>query len=216
MTKKTTILTFPALLIFVLLFLSTPVSAATNWKGKLSSYAKNKNVDCVIFVKCTKDSKAKFEMYKKENDTFQKIISCNAYIGKKGLGKKKQGDMKTPKGTFKIIKSFGIKKNPGTQIKYTKLTKHHYWSAEWKTYNQFIRSKKRIAGEHLIDYKPEYNYCLAINYNPDNICSKGSAIFLHCTGKKKYTAGCVAIPEKYMKQVIINCTENTQICIYKK
>jgi L,D-peptidoglycan transpeptidase YkuD (ErfK/YbiS/YcfS/YnhG family) len=55
-----------------------------------------------------------------------------------------------------------------------------------------------------------------IDYNAEGTPNKGSCIFLHCTGKNKYTAGCVAIPEKMMKQIICWAREGTKIVIRKK
>lgn len=152
---------------------------------------------------------------------WKKIISCKAYIGRNGLNKKKQGDRKTPMGIYNITMAFGRKKSPGTAgISYTKLKKYHYWSAEKTTYNKFIDirklGRKRMSGEHLINYNPEYNYALAIDYNRKCIYLKGSAIFLHCMGKKAYTMGCVAVSEKNMKTIVKNTTKRTKICIYKK
>lgn len=153
---------------------------------------------------------------------WKKIVSCKAYIGQNGLNKKKQGDRKTPMGIYNITMAFGRKKSPGTAgISYTKLKRYHYWSAEKTTYNKFIDvrklGRKRMGGEHLIDYNPWYNYALAIDYNKKCTYLKGSAIFLHCVGGgRTYTMGCIAVSEKNMKTIVKNTTKRTKICIYKK
>ena len=41
-----------------------------------------------------------------------------------------------------------------------------------------------------------------IDYNAGGVPNKGSCIFLHCTGKNKYTGGSVAVPEATMKKII--------------
>lgn len=154
--------------------------------------------------------------------TWKKIVSCNAYVGKNGINKVRQGDRKTPVGIYNITMAFGRKKSPGTAgISYTKLNKYHYWSAEKKTYNTFIDirklGRKQMSGEHLIDYNPWYNYSLALDYNKKCTYLKGSAIFLHCVGGgRTYTAGCIAVSEKNMKKIVKNTTKHTKICIYKK
>lgn len=132
---------------------------------------------------------------------------CTAYVGKNGLGKKKAGDKKTPKGIYSLGQSFGIKKNPGTKMPYIKVNRQHYWCGDSYsgTYNQLIRQdrvKHRCRGEHLIDFKGVYNYAVFIDYNKKGKPKKGSAIFLHCMGRRKYTGGCVAIPEKYMIRLL--------------
>ena len=79
-----------------------------------------------------------------------------------------------------------------------------------------VSRKHKSSDEYLIKYKGAYNYCMFIDYNAEGTPNKGSCIFLHCTGKNKYTAGCVAIPEKMMKQIICWAREGTKIVIRKK
>ena len=65
------------------------------------------------------------------------------------------------------------------------------------------------ASEHLIDYTKSYQYCLSISFNEKCVLGKGSAIFLHCHGEHKYTAGCVSVSKsnmlKIMKRVKSDC-----------
>lgn len=158
--------------------------------------------------------------YKYEK-TWRKIVSCKAYVGKNGINKVRQGDCKTPVGIYNITMAFGRKKSPGTAgISYTKLNKYHYWSTEKETYNTFVDVRKlgrrKMSGEHLIEYKPWYNYSLALDYNKKCIYLKGSAIFLHCVGGgRTFTAGCIAVSEKNMKKIVRNTTKHTKICIYQ-
>lgn len=205
----------------------------------------NTETDRLIFVKYKSGSKASVEMWKKvskeletvsqdmqtdesmeppanTNYEWEKIVSCKAYVGQNGINKKRQGDRKTPVGIYHITMAFGRKKSPGTAgISYTKLNKYHYWSCEKATYNQFIDvrdlGRKQMSGEHLIEYKPWYNYALATDYNKKCVYLKGAGIFLHCVGGgRKYTAGCVAVSQTNMKKIVKNTTTNTKICIYKK
>ncbi|MBO6163555.1 MAG: L,D-transpeptidase family protein [Lachnospiraceae bacterium] len=154
--------------------------------------------------------------------SWKKILSCTAYVGRNGIKKKREGDKKTPVGAFHITMAFGIKKSPGTAgISYTKLNKYYYWSGERDTYNTFVDvrdlGRSSVAGEHLISYKPFYNYSLAMDFNKKGVFKKGSAIFLHCTKPgRKYTAGCIAVAEKKMKKIVKNTTEKTMIFIYPK
>lgn len=217
----------------------------TRWSDIREDYL-NTKTDRLIFVKYKGKTAATVEMWEKvlrektplediaaEDESteqtqtadpvpeWKKILSCNAYVGANGLGKKKEGDRKTPVGIYHITMAFGRKKSPGTAgISYTKLNKYHYWSDEKATYNQFVDvrtlNRKYMSGEHLIDYNPHYNYALALDYNKKCTYRKGSAIFLHCFGKKTYTAGCIAVSEENMKKIVQNTTKNTKICIYKK
>ena len=206
-------------LIALCMALHLQASSPGRWSALKQRYVRSKRVDRLIFVKYRGCSKADFLMYKKTaQGRWKKLIRCSAYVGRNGIGKKREGDKKTPTGTFNFTIAFGIKKNPGTSIRYKKLNPYLYWSSRRKDYNRLVDSRKAkgVTGEHLIRYKPHYNYALNIDYNPKNIYGKGSAIFLHCRGSNPYTSGCVAIPQKYMKRVLRNATANMKICIYRK
>ena len=193
------------------------------------------DTDRLIMVKYKSGSKATVEMWAKIEVLYEpvkgstvkgpitawvQILSCPAYVGKNGINKVKEGDKKTPTGAFHITMAFGIKDSPGTAgISYTKLNKYLYWSGEKATYNTLVDvrdlGRKSVAGEHLINYVPFYNYSLAMDFNKDGVFKKGSAIFMHCwkTGRN-FTAGCIAVSEENMKTVVQNTTENTMIFIY--
>ena len=165
--------------------------------------------DQIVLVDYTGGSKAVLSLHEKVDGIWTEVLSCDAYVGKNGIGKTKAGDKKTPEGTYNLTTPFGIKDDPGAQMPYTKVTKYHYWCGDSNSeyYNKLVDERKvdrkhTKSDEYLIDYKGVYNYCLFIDYNAEGIPNKGSCIFLHCTGKNKYTAGCVAVPEKTMKQIL--------------
>lgn len=183
------------------------------WTRLIQKYEKSEKVNQLIFVKYKGNSKADIILYKKANGKFKKVFACAGYVGKNGINKKREGDKKTPTGTYGFTKAFGIKSNPGSKIKYIKLNSYLYWSADRKYYNQMIDIRKvkvSRAGEHLIRYRPHYNYALAIDYNKKCIYKKGAAIFLHCTGSNPYTGGCVAVKEKYMKKIMKTVDKNAK------
>lgn len=141
------------------------------------------------------------------------VLETEAIIGKNGLGKTKEGDGKTPAGVFLFIEAFGILENPGTNMRYTKVDKSHYWvdDSESNYYNQFISTKEVVpdwkSAEHILDYGESYHYVLATSYNCEKIPGAGSAVFLHCMSKEaEETAGCIAIPENAMRK-IMRCIE---------
>lgn len=199
-------------------FANHEVKAASKpWKQLLKKYEKNDKVKNLIFVKHQKGSKAKVYLYKKnEKNKWKKVLSCQGYVGKNGIHKKKEGDKRTPTGTFTITKAFGIKKNPGAKISYLKVNKNHYWCGD-KYYNQLINIKKkphRCRGEHFINYKGYYDYGLFLDFNKKCKKGKGSAIFMHCVKNNPYTEGCIAVSKKNMKRIIRTIEKNTKICIY--
>ncbi len=200
-------------------------AASIRWTKLQKKYLKNSKVDRLIFVQYTKGTKCVVKMYRKVRNKkgklqWQRIVKTSGYVGQNGMGKKKAGDKKTPVGTFTIGEAFGILDNPGTSIKYTKLNKYLYWSGvSDETYNSMIdkRIHPRVSNsEHLLYIDPEYEYALDMGYNRKRTIGKGSALFLHCTGAKKYTGGCVAVPREKMKKILQYCTTGTKICIYKQ
>ena len=144
-----------------------------------------------------------------ENSGWELVLETNAIIGKNGLGKTKEGDGKTPIGVFRFVKAFGILENPGTKVEYIQTANTHYWidDCSSKYYNQYIEvndvDPDWKSAEHILQYGEAYHYVLATSYNIERIPGKGSAVFLHCIAKdSEATAGCVAVPEVYMREIM--------------
>ena len=141
-------------------------------------------------------------------------------IGKNGLShNKKEGDSKTPKGTYKLgILYYRNDRNPISDTKLTskKIKKNMGWCNDPKSkhYNKEIKINKSIKHEKLfrVDYK--YNYLIVIEYNTKNIRAfKGSAIFIHLTKNYKPTAGCIALKENDFLILSKLISKNTKIKI---
>ena len=189
-----------------------------------------KDCEQLIAVRHLTGSKAYFTYFKKAEGEWKRVFSCTANIGKNGVGKEKEGDMKTPLGTFNLSTPFGIKPDPslddhyGRQAeKYLQLTDDHYWCGQsGPYYNQLIDNRTPPEGyapgsddEHLIRYRPSYNYSMFIDYNREGKSRLGSCIFLHCTSKSPHTAGCVAIDEWLMRELVLDLKEGAKIVIYE-
>ncbi len=176
-----------------------------DWVGKLKVASKTNQV-IIVQVEGTQ---AVLTMYTNEDGKWKSYIETECYIGKKGIGKVREGDGKTPIGEYKFTHAFGILENPGTDLFYTKVDETHYWVDDAKStyYNQFVslESVKMDweSAEHIIEHAPSYNYVLAINYNQNCEAGAGSAIFLHCVSEKsKATNGCIAVLECAMKEIL--------------
>lgn len=163
----------------------------------------------IVLVEYQSGSKATLSIHEKQNGAWKELYSCTAYVGKNGIGKTKEGDKRTPTGTFNLTTPFGIKTDPGAKLPYIQVTKYHYWcgTSGSEYYNQMIDTRvtdraRTSSDEYLINYVPEYNYCMFIDYNASGEAGKGSCIFLHCTGKSSSTGGCVAVPESVMKKIV--------------
>tara|TARA_Y100000591_G_scaffold193845_1_gene167659 strand:- start:1542 stop:2036 length:495 start_codon:yes stop_codon:yes gene_type:complete len=125
-------------------------------------------------------------------------------VGKKGLtSNKKEGDKKTPKGTFKIENLYFRKdrrEKPLTLLKCVKIKKNMGWCNDVcypEKYNKLIKIEKRIRHEKLKRKDYKYDLLIPIKYNfKKPITGRGSCIFIHLTKNYTPTAGCIALKEK--------------------
>ncbi len=195
---------------------STPKS---RWDKLLDKYADSKTVNQLIFVKYQGGSKAKVYLYDKSGTKWKQVLSCTGYVGKNGIDKTKEGDKKTPTGTYTITGAFGKKSKPTTSLPYTKVNKYLYLCADKSHYNELIDIRDypnhTCTGEHLSEYGSVYNYGLFLDFNKEGVYKKGSAIFMHCTGSNKYTAGCIAVSQSNMLKILKTLKTGAKICIYK-
>ena len=146
----------------------------------------------------------------------------NGVAGTNGISlEKTEGDKKTPEGVFSPIFAFGLKDSPGSIIEYRKITDGDYWVDDSNSfyYNKWVNvsnvKKDWNSAEDMMAASPYYNYALALNYNVEAVPGKGSAIFIHCTKSDADTssAGCIRIPEEYMKRLVQTVDANTKIVI---
>ena len=147
-----------------------------------------------------------------------KIKCC---IGKSGMKKaKKEGDLSTPKGTFKL----GLLYYRKDRIKLLKCTikkkiikKNMGWcnDSRSKKYNQEISFPFKYGAEKLYRKDKIYDIFINIKYNHFPIVKKkGSAIFLHLSDKKyKSTYGCIAIGKKNFLKILPLINNKTKISI---
>ena len=147
---------------------------------------------------------------KKTTEGWKLMLETQALIGENGLGKTREGDKKTPAGTFHFTNAFGILESPGTKLDYLQVNENHYWVDDGNSryYNQLVSINEVPcdwrSAEHICKYEEAYAYVLATSYNMERIPGAGSAVFLHCTSSNmEATAGCIAVPETYMKQIMI-------------
>ena len=125
-------------------------------------------------------------------------------IGKNGSTLfKKEGDRKTPKGTFTIENLYYRKDRkikPSTSLKCIEIKKNMGWCNDVnfpKKYNKLFKVKKKIKHEKLQRKDSKYDLIIPIKYNFKRpIAGQGSCIFIHLTKNYKPTAGCIALKEK--------------------
>ena len=146
----------------------------------------------------------------------------NCCIGKKGsTTNKKEGDKKTPKGTFQIenlyFREDRIKK-PLTLLKCIKIKKNMGWCDDIsfpKKYNKLIKIDKKIRHEKLKRKDNKYDLLIPIKYNFNKpTTGKGSCIFIHLTKNYQTTAGCIALKKNDFLIMLKLIKKNSKIKIF--
>ena len=142
-------------------------------------------------------------------------------LGKRGIGnKKKEGDLITPKGQYKI-KYVLYRKDRllkiQTKLKTIEIKKKLGWCNDprSKNYNKIIHLPSKYSFEKLFKLNNIYDVILVLNYNMSPIKkNKGSAIFIHISKKNyKKTEGCVAIKKKHILHLAKKINANTKVTI---
>ena len=147
-------------------------------------------------------------------------LKCS--VGKSGITtSKKEGDLATPRGVFKLGKLYFRKdriKLPKCKIKKKVIKKNMGWCNDEKSekYNREINFPFKYSAEKLYRRDKIYDLFIHIKYNYDPIIKKrGSAIFLHIANSKyKPTAGCIALSKKDFLKILPLIEEKTKISIY--
>ena len=142
-------------------------------------------------------------------------------IGKSGIKRfKKEGDLATPKGIFKLgLLYYRKDRNKSLKCKIRKrvIKKSMGWCDDGrsKKYNQEITFPFKDGAEKLYRKDKMYDIFINIKYNHSPIVKgNGSAIFLHLANiKYKPTKGCVAILKKDFLKILPLINKNTKISI---
>ena len=142
-------------------------------------------------------------------------------VGKRGIGlKKKEGDLITPIGQYKIkhvlYRKDRIKKIQSKLTK-IKINKNMGWCDDPRSekYNQLINLPFNYSHEKLFQKENIYDIVLVLNFNMKPIKkNKGSAIFIHIAKKNyKKTQGCVAIKKRELLKILKEVKINTKVKI---
>ena len=142
-------------------------------------------------------------------------------LGKRGIGyKKKEGDLITPIGKYKInyilYRKDRIKKIY-TKIRTIVIKKNMAWcnDPESKDYNKLIKLPSDFSFEKLYKKENIYDIVLVLDYNMNPIIkNKGSAIFIHVAKKNfKKTEGCIALRKIHLLKIIKLLESNTKVKI---
>ena len=155
----------------------------------------------------------------------KKYLSLNNYkvkcaIGKRGIGnKKREGDLITPKGDYKIKYILYRKDRVKIYSKIRKIVikKNMGWCDDPKSkqYNKLIKLPFKYKYEKLYKKENVYDIILVLNYNMNPVIkNKGSAIFIHVAKKNyKKTEGCIAVKKIHLLKIVKEMKINSKIFI---
>ena len=152
---------------------------------------------------------------------YYKDYKVKCAIGKRGINiKKKEGDLITPRGTFKVQTILYRKdriKKLRTKISKKVITKNMGWCDDSKSgkYNKLVKIPFGYNYEKLHKINNTYDIILVLDYNMyPTQKNKGSAIFIHII-KKNYSAtkGCIAIKKKDLIKLISQINKKTKVKI---
>src|SRR5579875_366431 len=132
-----------------------------------------------------------------------------AWVGRDGLaapGRKREGDGRTPSGTFTFSFFFGAAAKPaGIHYSWRHAGPSDYWDDDSSSarYNEWVDTRHHSAGRdpEPLDVRPSYDDVAVIHYNPQRVPHRGSAIFLHVTHDSA-TSGCVALPRSELMTLL--------------
>ena len=150
-----------------------------------------------------------------------KQYKAKCAIGKRGIGlKKKEGDLITPIGQYKIeyilYRKDRIKKIQ-SKLRKIIIKRNMGWCNDPRSekYNQLINLPFNYSHEKLFKKENIYDIVLVLNFNMKPVKkNKGSAIFIHITKKNyKKTQGCVAIKKREILKILKEVKINTKVKI---
>jgi len=131
-----------------------------------------------------------------------------ARVGYNGVarpGSKREGDGRTPGGSFGFSFFFGVQRNAGFAFPFRRAYRTDVWDDDLASprYNEWVNVSRHNPGAapEPMHQVPAYDYAAVIAYNTGRVPGRGSAIFLH-VGTGSATAGCVSLPRTQLIRIL--------------
>lgn len=124
---------------------------------------------------------------------------------------KKEGDLKTPLGIYRLGVIFGnnIYNDSKFDYPYLKVTNTHFGVDDSNSvyYNRIVDANKVkrdwVSAERMLRDDHQYELGIEIRYNPDNIPEKGSCIYFHVwKSADELSEGCVTTDYASLKNIV--------------
>jgi L,D-peptidoglycan transpeptidase YkuD (ErfK/YbiS/YcfS/YnhG family) len=153
-------------------------------------------------------TQAELTAYRRAGGQWRRVFGpWIAWIGRNGMappGAKREGDGRTPSGTFAFGFFFGVDPDPGVHFPYRRVYPSDVWDDDPSSplYNEWVddRYADPGAGPEPMDVSA-YDYGAVIGYNSARTPGLGSAIFLHVNIGMP-TAGCVTLPVGELLEIL--------------
>ncbi len=132
-------------------------------------------------------------------------------VGRNGfapINEKKEGDGRTPSGTYPIGLAFGKASQINTGLTYRQTRANDLWVDDVNStqYNQWVSAPTQATSfENMLRPDGLYDIGAVIEYNTSPVIpGNGSAIFIHIWRDHglKPTAGCVALNQRNLRQLL--------------
>jgi L,D-peptidoglycan transpeptidase YkuD (ErfK/YbiS/YcfS/YnhG family) len=153
-------------------------------------------------------TQAELTAYRRAGGQWRRVFGpWVAWIGRNGMappGAKREGDGRTPSGTFGFGFFFGVDPDPGVLFRYRRVRPFDVWDDDPSSplYNEWVDDRYANPGA---DPEPmdvsAYDYGAVIGYNTARTPGLGSAIFLHVNIGMP-TAGCVTLPMGELLEIL--------------
>ncbi|WP_238884617.1 cell wall-binding repeat-containing protein [Clostridium sp. YIM B02551] len=177
-----------------------------------------------ITAPSTSGFRANANYYEKQDGVWKLVYKdMPAVTGEKGLMyNRKQNTNTSPIGDFGFVFAFGYSDNPGVKYNYRNIDSESYWVTDMNNtyYNRWVEGYQGWepdGAEHLINYKQQYNYAIATDFNYYNpVRGDGAAIFLHVSPMSGGgTGGCIGLSEPDLLNIMkrLDPSKNPRIII---
>lgn len=137
--------------------------------------------------------------------TFGPWTARVGYNGVAAPGAKREGDGRTPSGTYGFSFFFGVQPDRGFSFPFRHAYPYDFWDDDSAStrYNEWVNAHEHNPGARPepMDRQPAYDYAAVISYNSARTPGLGSAIFLH-VGTRTATAGCISLPKAELVDVM--------------
>ena len=151
------------------------------------------------------------EAWERRGEEFTRVRGpVQVYVGEDGVGLASERRSRTPRGVFALTEAFGLARDPGTALPYTRVGLSHWWVSDVQSphYNQMRTCSPgascgfRQSRSEQLGAIGAYRYAIVIDYNRDPVLAgRGSAFFLHVT-EGKPTQGCISMDRSDLKWLL--------------